>query len=60
MKKLTKKELKQPDQFVGFWQLAGARVGRWAAENAKVLVISVSALAPRRRWSACRRLEPPS
>jgi tetratricopeptide (TPR) repeat protein len=44
-KKLTKKELKQPDQFVGFWQLAGARVGRWAAQNAKVLVISISALA---------------
>jgi tetratricopeptide (TPR) repeat protein len=45
MKKIIKKELKQPDQFVGFWQLAGARVGRFAAQNAKVLVISVSALA---------------
>ena len=45
MKKLSKKELKQPDQFVGFWQLAGARVGRFAADNAKVLVISISALA---------------
>lgn len=44
-KKLTKKALKQPDQFVGFWQIAGARLGRFAAENAKVLVISISALA---------------
>ena len=34
-KKLTKKELKQPDQFVGFWQIASARVGRFAAENAQ-------------------------
>jgi tetratricopeptide (TPR) repeat protein len=45
IKKLSKKELKQPDQFVGFWQLAGARIGKFAADNAKVLVISISALA---------------
>ena len=45
IKKLSKKELKQPDQFVGFWQIAGARLGRFAAKNAKVLVISISALA---------------
>jgi tetratricopeptide (TPR) repeat protein len=44
-KKQTKKELKQPDQFVGFWQVASARLGRFAAENAKVLVVSISALA---------------
>jgi tetratricopeptide (TPR) repeat protein len=44
IKKLTKKELKQPDQFVGFWQIASARLGRFAAKNAKVLVVSVSAL----------------
>jgi tetratricopeptide (TPR) repeat protein len=44
-KKLTKKELKQPDQFVGFWQVASARLGRFAGENAKVLVIGISALA---------------
>jgi tetratricopeptide (TPR) repeat protein len=43
--KLTKKALKQPDQFVGFWQVASARLGRFAAQNAKVLVISISALA---------------
>ena len=44
-KKLSKKALKQPDQFVGFWQLASARLGRFAAQNAKVLVIGSSALA---------------
>jgi tetratricopeptide (TPR) repeat protein len=44
-KKLTKKALKQPDQFVGFWQATSQRLGRFAAENAKVLVIGASALA---------------
>jgi tetratricopeptide (TPR) repeat protein len=44
-KKLSKKELKQPDQFVGFWQVASARMAQFAAKNAKVLVVSVSALA---------------
>jgi tetratricopeptide (TPR) repeat protein len=44
-KKLTKKALKQPDQFVGFWQIASARLGQFAARNAKVLVIGISAIA---------------
>jgi tetratricopeptide (TPR) repeat protein len=44
-KKLTKKELKRPDQFVGFWQGASMKVGRFAGENAKALVVGVSALA---------------
>lgn len=44
-KKLSKKALKQPDQFVGFWQVASQRIGRFAAANAKVLVIGTSALA---------------
>jgi tetratricopeptide (TPR) repeat protein len=43
-KKLTKKALKQPDQFVGFWQIAGERVGRFVAGNRRVLVIGISAL----------------
>lgn len=43
-KKLTKKALKQPDQFVGFWQIAGERVGRFVAANRRVLVIGLSAL----------------
>lgn len=44
-KKLSKKALKQPDQFVGFWQGASMKVGRFAGENAKALVIGISALA---------------
>ena len=44
-KKLTKKALKQPDQFIGFWQRASMTVGRFAGENAKALVIGISALA---------------
>jgi tetratricopeptide (TPR) repeat protein len=44
-KKLSKKALKQPDQFVGFWQVASARLGRFAAKNARILVVSISALA---------------
>lgn len=44
-KKLSKKALKQPDQFVGFWQVASQRVGRFAAANAKLLVVGTSALA---------------
>ena len=44
-KKLTKKELKQPDQFVGFWQIASVRLGQFAARNAKVLVVGISAIA---------------
>jgi tetratricopeptide (TPR) repeat protein len=44
-KKLTKKALKQPDQFVGFWQVASAWLGRFAAKNARILVVGVSAIA---------------
>jgi tetratricopeptide (TPR) repeat protein len=44
-KRLSKKALKQPDQFVGFWQVASARVGQFAAANAKALVVGLSALA---------------
>ena len=45
IKKLSKKALKQPDQFVGFWQVTSQRLGRFAAANAKILVIGTSALA---------------
>jgi hypothetical protein len=44
-KKLSKKELKQPDQFVGFWQIASVRLSQFAAKNAKVLVVGISAIA---------------
>jgi hypothetical protein len=44
-KKLSKRELKQPDQFVGFWQIASAQLAQFAARNAKVLVVGISAIA---------------
>jgi len=44
-KKLSKKALKQPDQFVGFWQIASDRLSRFVTQNAKTLVIGASALA---------------
>lgn len=44
-KKLTKKALKQPDQFLGFWQRVSMTAGDFASKNAKALVIGVSTLA---------------
>jgi tetratricopeptide (TPR) repeat protein len=44
-KKLTKKALKQPDQFIGFWQRMSMSAGEFASKNAKALVIGISTLA---------------
>ena len=44
-KKLTKKALKQPDQFVGFWQRVSMATGEFAGSHAKALVIGISTLA---------------
>jgi tetratricopeptide (TPR) repeat protein len=44
-KKIRPKELKQPDQFVGFWTHAWMAVGDFARRNRKALVIGMSALA---------------
>lgn len=44
-KKLRPKELKQPDQFVGFWTRAWMSVGDFAAGHTKALVIGMSTLA---------------
>lgn len=44
-KKLTKKALKQPDQFIGFWQRVSMATSEFASKNAKALVIGVSTLA---------------
>jgi tetratricopeptide (TPR) repeat protein len=44
-KKLTKKALKQPDQFIGFWQRVSMKAGEFASTNAKALVVGISALA---------------
>ncbi len=44
-KKLTKKALKQPDQFIGFWQRMSMTAGEFAGSHAKALVIGISTLA---------------
>ena len=44
-KKLTKKVLKQPDQFIGFWQRMSMAAGEFANAHAKALVIGISTLA---------------
>ena len=44
-KKLTKKALKQPDQFIGFWQRMSIASGEFAGSHAKALVIGISTLA---------------
>jgi len=44
-KKLTKKDLKQPDQFIGFWQRMSMAAGEFANAHAKALVIGISTLA---------------
>jgi tetratricopeptide (TPR) repeat protein len=44
-KKIRPKELKQPDQFVGFWTRASEGVGDFARRNTRALVIGISALA---------------
>ena len=44
-KKLTKKALKQPDQFIGFWQRTSMKAGDFAGSHAKALVIGISTLA---------------
>jgi tetratricopeptide (TPR) repeat protein len=44
-KKLTKKALKQPDQFIGFWQRMSMSAGEFAGSHAKALVIGISTLA---------------
>jgi tetratricopeptide (TPR) repeat protein len=44
-RKISKKELKQPDQFVDFWTRASNSVGAWASANMRALVVGVTALA---------------
>lgn len=43
--KISKKELKQPDQFVDFWSRTSSSVGAWASANMRALVVGVTALA---------------
>jgi tetratricopeptide (TPR) repeat protein len=41
-KKLRRKELKQPDQFVGFWTRVTDSVGRWAKDHRRALVVGLA------------------
>ena len=43
-RKISKKELQQPDQFVDFWTRVTHAAGTWAAEHSRALVISFTAL----------------
>ncbi len=42
--KISKKELKQPDQFVDFWTRTSASVSEWVSTNMRALVVGVTAL----------------
>jgi tetratricopeptide (TPR) repeat protein len=44
-KKLNRKALRQPDQFVGFWTRASAAVGEFASSHTSALVVGATALA---------------
>ena len=44
-KKLRRKELKQPDQFVGFWTRASVAAGAWAKDHTRALVIGLATAA---------------
>jgi tetratricopeptide (TPR) repeat protein len=44
-KKLSRKELRQPDQFVGFWTRASVSIGGFASSHARALVVGATALA---------------
>ncbi len=43
-RKINKKELQQPDQFVDFWTRASQTAGTWASQHTRALVISLTAL----------------
>lgn len=43
-RKISKKELQQPDQFVDFWTRVTHKAGTWASEHSRALVISFTAL----------------
>jgi tetratricopeptide (TPR) repeat protein len=44
-KPISKKELKQPDEFVSFWTHVGEQAGKWATEYRRPLLIASTALA---------------
>jgi tetratricopeptide (TPR) repeat protein len=44
-RKISKKELKRPDQFVDFWTRTSAAVGNYTSSHMRALVVSLTALA---------------
>jgi tetratricopeptide (TPR) repeat protein len=44
-RKISKKELRQPDQFVDFWTRASQVVGGYVTSHSRALIISLTALA---------------
>jgi tetratricopeptide (TPR) repeat protein len=44
-RRISKKELKRPDQFVDFWTRASNMVGEYVASHRRALIISLTALA---------------
>lgn len=43
-RKVSKKELEQPDQFLDFWGRTAQTAGTWASEHKRALVVSFTAL----------------
>jgi tetratricopeptide (TPR) repeat protein len=44
-KKLSRKQLRQPDEFIGFWTRTGAAVDRFASSHTRALIVGATALA---------------
>ncbi len=44
-RKISKKELKRPDQFVDFWTRTSNSVGTYVSSHSRALIISLTALA---------------
>ena len=44
-RRLSKKELKRPDQFVDFWTRAADAVGSYASSHMRAIVVSLTTLA---------------
>ncbi len=44
-RKISKKELKRPDQFVDFWTRVSAAAGNYASSHMRALIVSLTALA---------------
>ncbi len=43
--KLSRKQLRQPDEFIGFWTRAGTAVGQFASSHTSALIVGATALA---------------